>query len=259
MQPRRRRAVCSSKRKPVARLVADAAEDARRIVDEREVVEHAEHAGFEVGATAVRVDEASEVIGAEGCRHGVDREVAPEEILAEPGALHRRQRARRVVELGAGRDDVDALAVRVRHDRGAEPLVRCRPPAERACEGVARTRSRLPRPRCRRRSSPRREGCRGSCRRRRRRRLHVRRAAPLRRRSEPGADSSAARRRCFLAASSGSGATPSSARRRSARLTTPTSSSVAKHGDTPVLRGRDERAQLGKGRVLVCARRHDWS
>jgi hypothetical protein len=34
--------------KSVARLVADAAEDPRRIVDERQVVQDAEHSGLEV-------------------------------------------------------------------------------------------------------------------------------------------------------------------------------------------------------------------
>ena len=115
--------------KPMARLVADAAEDPRRVVDEREVVEDAQHACVEIRPAAVRIDEASEVVDAEGGRHGVDREVASEEILAQTGALDHGQRSRRVVELGARRDDVDPLVVSVRHDRRAEPLVGRRSPA----------------------------------------------------------------------------------------------------------------------------------
>src|SRR5688572_22321016 len=45
----------------VARLVADPAEDPRRIVDEREVVQDAEHARLEVAAAAERVREAAEI------------------------------------------------------------------------------------------------------------------------------------------------------------------------------------------------------
>ena len=136
MQPRSEPRRVLLEAEPVARLVADAAEDPRRVVDEREVVEDAKHAGLEIRATAVRVDQSPEVVGAERCGHGVDREVAPEEVLAQPRALDRGQRARRVVELGARRDDVDALAVAVRDDRRAEPLVRRRAAAERSRERV---------------------------------------------------------------------------------------------------------------------------
>jgi hypothetical protein len=45
----------------VPRLVPNAPEDPRGVVDEREVVEDAERAGVEVGAPAVRVDEPAEV------------------------------------------------------------------------------------------------------------------------------------------------------------------------------------------------------
>ena len=50
---------------PVARLVPDATEDPRRVVDEREVVEDAQHACVEIRPAAVRIDEASEVVRAE--------------------------------------------------------------------------------------------------------------------------------------------------------------------------------------------------
>ena len=122
--------------KPVSRLVPDAAEDPRRVVDEREVVEDAQHACVEIRPATVRIDEPAEVVDTEGGRHGVDREVAPEEVLAQTRALDHGQRSRRVVELGARRDDVDPLAVPVRHDRRAEPLVGRCAPAERSCERV---------------------------------------------------------------------------------------------------------------------------
>ena len=130
MQPRSSRAVVLLEAEPVPRLVADAAEDPRRVVDEREVVEDAQDACLEIGATAVRIDEAAEVVGAERRGHRVDREVAPEEVLAQARALDGRQRARRVVELRPRRDDVDALAVAVRHDRRPEPPMRRRASAE---------------------------------------------------------------------------------------------------------------------------------
>ena len=109
---------------PVARLVADPAEDPRGVVDERQVVEDAEQARLEVGPPAEGVDQPPEVGGLQRRRHRIDREVAAEEVLAQAGALDRRQRRGRVVELGARRHDVDARIVPVRHDCGAEPLVR---------------------------------------------------------------------------------------------------------------------------------------
>ena len=122
--------------KPVSRLVPDTAEDPRRVVDEREVVEDAQHACVEIRPAAVRVDESAEVVDTEGGRHGVDREVASEQVLAQAGALDHGQRSRSVVELGARRDDVDPLSVPERHDRRAEPLVGRCATAEHSCERV---------------------------------------------------------------------------------------------------------------------------
>ena len=121
---------------PVSGLVADAAEDPRRVVDEREVVEDAQNACVEVASAAERIDEAAEVVRGKGRSHGVDREVPPVEVLAEPRALDGRQRAGGVVELGPRGDDVDALAVAVRDDRGPELVVRRRTTAERPRERV---------------------------------------------------------------------------------------------------------------------------
>ena len=135
------------------------------------------------------------------------------------------QRARRVVELRPRRDDVDALAVAVRHDRRPEPLMRRRTTAERSRRARTRTRSRRPRRRCRRRSSPRR----GGCRERPADEVDAVGAIAERRDRLERSDAAAALDRSSSAmlspVSAGCGATPSSARRRSARLTTPTSSS----------------------------------
>ena len=62
--------------------------------------------------------------------HGVDREVPAVEVLAEPRALDGRQRARSVVELGPGGDDVDPLALAVRDDRSPELVMWRRATAE---------------------------------------------------------------------------------------------------------------------------------
>ena len=119
---------------PVPVLVPDRAKDPRRVVDEREVVQDADHAGVEVGPAAERVDEPPEVVALERDRHRVDREVAPEEVLADRRVLDGRERRRRVVELGPRRHDVDAAAVAVEHDRCAELRVRPHAAVERFCE-----------------------------------------------------------------------------------------------------------------------------
>src|SRR5262245_5128113 len=59
----------------VAVLVADPAEDAGRIVDEREVVEDADPPRLEVAPPAERVDEAAVVLPPQGDRHRIDGEV----------------------------------------------------------------------------------------------------------------------------------------------------------------------------------------
>ena len=122
--------------KAVAVLVPDRPEDPGRVVDERQVVQDADRLRLEVAPAAEGVDEPAEVGALERGRHRVDREVPAEEVLADRGVLDRRQRGRRVVELGARRDHVDALAVAVEHDRRAELLVRAHAAAERVGEGL---------------------------------------------------------------------------------------------------------------------------
>ncbi len=122
---------------PVPALVPDRAEDPRRIVDEREVVEHAQRPLLEVAAAAERIDEPAQVLRRQRDRHRVQGEVAPEEILADGRSLDRRQRRRGVVELRPGRDEVDVLGVAVRDRGGAELLVRPDAPSERLREPAA--------------------------------------------------------------------------------------------------------------------------
>ena len=74
----------------VAVLVADRAEDARRVVDERAVVEDADAAGLEVGAAAERVDELADCVALERDGHRVDREVAAVEVLVDRAGLDAR-------------------------------------------------------------------------------------------------------------------------------------------------------------------------
>ena len=102
----------------------------RRVLDEREVVQHPDGLRHEVRAPAERVDEPAKVLGLEGRCHGVDREVAAVEILADRCMLDSGQGARRVVELRACRDDVHALVVAVDHDGRPELLVLTRAPAQ---------------------------------------------------------------------------------------------------------------------------------
>ena len=124
-------------------LIADRAEDASGVVDEREVVEHADRPRLEIAPPAEGIDEPAEVGALERDRHRVDREIAPEEVLADRGVLDGRQRRRRVVELGARGDDVDALVLAVEDDRRAELVMRAHTPAERVrqrlrkCDRVA--------------------------------------------------------------------------------------------------------------------------
>ena len=112
-------------------LIADRAEDASGVVDEREVVEHADRPRLEIAPPAEGIDEPAEVGALERDRHRVDREVAAEQVLPDRGVLDGRQRGRSVVELGARGDDVDALVIAVEDDRRPELLVRAHAAAER--------------------------------------------------------------------------------------------------------------------------------
>src|SRR5215211_2517231 len=120
----------------VAALVADCSEDPGRIVDEREVVEEADRLRVEVAASVERVDESAEVLALERDGHRIDREVAAEEVLADRRVLDARQRRRRVVELRARGDDVDALVVAVHHYGRAELAVGPHASAEAVGDGA---------------------------------------------------------------------------------------------------------------------------
>ena len=105
-------------------FVSHSPKDARRIVDEREVVEDTDRAVLEVAAASERVDEPPEVLALQGHGHRVDREVAPEEVLADRRVLDGRKRGGCVVELRPRGHDVDPAAVAVQDDRRPELLVR---------------------------------------------------------------------------------------------------------------------------------------
>ena len=121
---------------PVAILVADGPEDARGVVDERQVVEDADRPGLQIAPAAEGVDQPASILPLQRDGHRVDREVAAEEILADRRVLDRRQGRRRVVELGAGRHHVHSLVVSVEDDRGAELLVHPGAAVERVGQGA---------------------------------------------------------------------------------------------------------------------------
>ncbi len=163
--------------------------------------------------------------GPERRGHRVDREVAPEQVLAERRTLDGRKRPGCVVELGARRDDVDPLVVAVLHDRRPEPLVRRRATSESlrervrerdrvALDGDVDVEALLAEEDVANRAADEVDAL----------------GAPAEPRHCIGRSRSAAGcvwsfSAMLSSVSEGRGATPSSARRRSARLTTPTSSS----------------------------------
>ena len=120
----------------VAGLVPDGPQDARGIVDERQVVEHADDAVLQVLAASEGMDQAAEVGFLQRDGHRVDREVAAVEVLRDRRRLHYRERTGREVALRARGHDVDPVPVAVLDDRGAELLVRRVAPAERFREGA---------------------------------------------------------------------------------------------------------------------------
>ncbi len=97
-------------------------------------MEHSDRARLEVAAARERVDQPSVVGALERDGHRVDREVAAEEVLPDRRVLDARKRRRRVVELGAGGDDVDPLLVAVENNGGAELPMRAYAAAESVCE-----------------------------------------------------------------------------------------------------------------------------
>ena len=118
-------------------------------------MERAHDACLEVAQAPEEVDRPPEVLALERDGHGVHGEVPAEEVLPERRPLDAGKGRRVVVELGAGRGDVDARPVP--DDRSAELLVRdTRPPSAFASAWPNAIPS--PRPRCPRRSSARPSG-----------------------------------------------------------------------------------------------------
>jgi hypothetical protein len=113
---------------PQPRLVSRRAEEARRIVDERLLVEHAHELLTEVPPAVERIDELR-IRKRDG--HCIDREVAPAEVVFDPvRRCDVGQRRRRRVALGASRRDVHVGAVSVADGCRAEPPVRRRRSAQ---------------------------------------------------------------------------------------------------------------------------------
>ncbi len=79
--------------------VADGAQEARGVVEEAAVVEHADEPGLEVGEAAERVVQVPEVVPGEPDGERVHGEVAAPEVLRQRRRRRPRQRARRLVGL----------------------------------------------------------------------------------------------------------------------------------------------------------------
>ena len=134
MQLRASCAECSSSRSPyrasyrIARKILVGSSMNERLWSTRSSPARKVHSASE------RIEEPAERGGLQRHGHGVDREIATEEILAQPGAFDGRERPRRVVELGARRDHVDSVALPVEDDRRAELPVRRDAASERCGE-----------------------------------------------------------------------------------------------------------------------------
>ena len=150
----------------VAVLVAHRPEDARGVLDEAEVVEYPDRTLPKVAQASEEVDHGAEVRSPQGDGHGVDGEIAPEQVLSDRGVLHPGQRGRIVVELGARGGDVhmEGLARRAQpvrrlaqdgrrkqHHGGLELAVRAHASAQSERPAGWRTRCRRPPRRCPRR------------------------------------------------------------------------------------------------------------
>ena len=70
-------------REAVALLEPRGAQHARRVLDERQRVQHPHDAALEVAQPAERVGDRAEAVGVDARRHRVDGEVAPEQVLPQ--------------------------------------------------------------------------------------------------------------------------------------------------------------------------------
>ncbi len=91
----------------VAVLVAHRPEDPGGVLDEAQIVEHADDPVSQVAEPAKEIDHRAEFLSAQGDGHGVDGEVSPEQVLTDGSVFHAGQRGRMVVELGTGGGDID--------------------------------------------------------------------------------------------------------------------------------------------------------
>ena len=96
------------------RLVAQCAQEPRRVVDEAAVVQHADRTGVEVGAAVVRVEQG--LVG-QGHGHRVDREVPTREVLLDARGLDVWERAGLGIALAPGRGEMDVRIVEAHRGR----------------------------------------------------------------------------------------------------------------------------------------------
>src|SRR5688500_1003201 len=89
------------------RRIARGAQGTGRIVLEGALVEDAEQARLEVGAAVVGVEQ---LATGERVRNRVDAEIAPSEVVRDPGGTDVRQRSGALVRLGAGPGQVEGEA-----------------------------------------------------------------------------------------------------------------------------------------------------
>ena len=106
-------------------LEAHGAQDARRVIDEAQAVQHADQSGAQVRQAAVIVDHSP------ACRtqldgKGVDGEVASSQVELDRAAVDRRQRGGMLVKLVAGGGEIDVFRqiAAVEGDSTEQPLRR---------------------------------------------------------------------------------------------------------------------------------------
>ena len=93
---------------PEPSRIPRAPEDSRRILDEGQRVQDPQSARGQVALAAEGVQQTTPRGRPQSDRHGIDREIAPCEVLIDPGRAHVRQGARHAIALATGRRDVHA-------------------------------------------------------------------------------------------------------------------------------------------------------
>ena len=111
-------------------LQAHGAQDAGGVVDEREAVQHPQRLVLEVAPAAEEIDQIEARLRSQADRQGIDREVAPEEVLPQGRRLHLGERRGLPVKLAPGRGHVDVEILGIDHHRREEGAMGAQPAAE---------------------------------------------------------------------------------------------------------------------------------